>query len=129
MKSLLCRVLEVYEWELSQLPFVDSVIGRHIYICIARELLSGNTDIKKDISIKRQLSTAYFTDRAIRLKIREMEDKGYLISEMGLLDKRSRVIRPTEKLSDLIYEHARCVASSVSRDIHIIRKGNDNDVI
>lgn len=129
MKSLLCRVMEVYEWELSQLPFVDSMIGRHIYICVARELLSGNGNIEKNISIKRLLSTAYFTDRAIRMKIREMEQGGYLISEIGFVDKRSRVIRPTQKLSDLIDEHARCVASSVSRDIHIISKSNNNDCI
>lgn len=116
------RYLELYEWELNALPFVDTIVGRHVYVCVARNVLRQRYFKDEDLSIKSLLSSTAFSDRAVRLKIREMESTGYLLSKFSICDKRIRVLKPTEKLISLIDSHALMLYESAAQDYHLIQK-------
>lgn len=122
MKSCLSRILELHEWELKSIPFFDSIIGRHVYVCLARFILKGDPRHSNELSIKALLKTSHFTDRAIRLKLREMEEAGFIHCELGSSDKRMRIIRPTEKTIKLIEKHSTMMCNSISLDYHLIEK-------
>lgn len=122
MKKCLAEVFELYEWELQKIPFVNSVVGRHVYCCVAKRVLSGNAENEDLYSIKSLFSTANFTDRAIRLKIREMESLGYLKSIVNDADKRSKKLIPTEDLIILINDHSEMLDRFLQRDFFIIEK-------
>ncbi len=121
-KECLQIIFELYEWELTQLPFIDSVVGRHVYVCIARKVLSDSLNPASAISLKALLSTNHLTDRAIRLKLREMESAGYISTVHGRHDKRARILLPTQKLLDLIREHSLMASRSLSTDFHMVSK-------
>lgn len=120
---LLQKYFALHEWELSKLPFFSTVVGRHVYVCIAREVLAGN--VEAETSLKKLLSTNHFTDRAIRLKIREMESMGYLMTEEGIDDRRLRSIRPTISLLNLIQEHSKYVDDAVLNQHYLVKKQAD----
>lgn len=116
------RYLELYEWELSTLPFSDSVVGRHIYVCVARSVLRQKYFQADDLSIKSLLSSSLFSDRAVRIKIREMESRGYLHFQFSKNDKRVRILRPTDKLLHLIDAHSTMFFQSINQDHHLIQR-------
>jgi hypothetical protein len=117
---LLKKYLSLHEWELNKIPFSSSVVGRHVYACVAREVLDGGAN--PEASIKKLLSTTHFTDRAIRLKIREMESEGFLISKVGLNDRRLRSIQPTELFLELVTEHSDRVNQEILNDVMLVNK-------
>lgn len=117
---LLQKYLSLHEWELNELPFLNTIVGRHVYACIAREILSGNKN--ENMSTKQLLSTSHFTDRAIRFKIKEMHDSGFLYTEIGIDDRRLRTIRATDALKFLIHEHSNRFDKEISNDLMIIKK-------
>jgi hypothetical protein len=117
---LLQKYLSLHEWELNRLPFLTSVVGRHVYTCVAREVLDGGSN--PEASIKKLLSTTHFTDRAIRLKIREMESEGFLISKVGLNDRRLRLIQPTQLFLELVSEHSDRVNQEILNDVMLVKK-------
>jgi hypothetical protein len=122
MSKCLYRYFTQYECELSKLPFTDSVVGRHVYVCVARSELRKRYFEEEELSIKSLLSSSLCSDRAVRLKIREMENKGYLYSEFSSNDKRIVVLKPTFKLLELIDEHALIFLNAVTKDHHLIEK-------
>jgi hypothetical protein len=125
MKSLLSSLMKLHEWEISNLPFNDSIVGRHIYVCLARAALSRMAS-NNNVSIKSLLSTSCFTDRAIRLKLREMEIVDLILFDVGVDDRRIRVIRPTEKMMRIIEEHSNFAHHVISSDFMIIDKNGKN---
>lgn len=122
MELVFFRYLELYEWELNELPFVDSIVGRHVYVCVARNVLRQRYFKGEDLSIKSLLSSISFSDRAVRLKIREMEASGYLFSKVTSSDKRIKLIKPTEKLVRLIDAHALIFYHSLLRNYHLVSR-------
>jgi hypothetical protein len=118
----LTQVLDVYDWELQHLPFVCSVVGRHVYSCIAKNVLSHHGDPHFDSSLKRLFSSNHFTDRAIRLKLRELECQGYISTFSGSLDARARSLMPSKKLLELIDMHSVKTHQVLSRDYYFVRK-------
>lgn len=119
---LLEKFFELHEWEMNKFPFIRTATGRHIYICLVRTALASKHD--GDISIKKMLSSDFFTDRAIRLKIREMERAGFLRSEMGVDDRRVVTVRPSDSLKALIQEHSMLLDQLISRDVIFIKKSD-----
>ena len=122
MKQSLLSVLELYEWELQQVPFVNSVIGRHVYACMARQILQARASGGSVRSVKSVLSSPNFTDRAIRLKIREMEREGYLQSVSHEQDKRVRQLVPSDKLVALVERHAEAMTRIMDREFIVLPK-------
>jgi DNA-binding MarR family transcriptional regulator len=89
---------------------------------VARSELRKRYFEEEELSIKSLLSSSLCSDRAVRLKIREMENKGYLYSEFSNNDKRIVVLKPTVKLLELIDEHALIFLNAVTKDHHLIEK-------
>jgi DNA-binding MarR family transcriptional regulator len=77
---------------------------------------------EEELSIKSLLSSSLCSERAVRLKIWEMENRGYLYSEFSNNDKRIIVLKPTVKLLELIDEHALIFLNVITKDHHLIEK-------
>lgn len=122
MSKCLYRYFTQYECELSKLPITQSFVGRHVYVCVTRSELRKRYFEEEELSIKSLLSNSFCSERAIRLKIREMENKGYLHSETSNHDKRVIVLKPTVKLLELIDQHALIFSNAITKDHHLIEK-------
>ncbi|WP_300557234.1 hypothetical protein [Limnohabitans sp. Rim8] len=119
---LLEKIFALHEWEMSHFPFFRTATGRHIYVCLLRDVFSSEDN--QDVSVKKLLSSNFFSDRAIRLKIREMEQSGYLRSESGVHDRRIIKIKPSDSLKNLMKEHSAMLNELVSKDVIFIKKTN-----
>lgn len=103
---------------------MSTIIGRHIYLCIVCEL-NANGEIDSAKSLKKIFSHPTLTERAIRLKLRELEANGYLLTEFSRRDGRSRTLKLTQKFLDLIEEHNLILANSYKNSIVLL--GSDFD--
>ncbi|WP_341686706.1 hypothetical protein [Limnohabitans sp.] len=122
---LLEKILVLHEWEMNKFPFFRTMIGRHIYVCLARNVFTDKNE--EEVSIKKLLSSHFFTDRAIRLKIREMEKAGFLETKNGHKDQRVVVIKPTAELRKMMEEHSLMLNRVVSQDIIILEKNRQKN--
>lgn len=119
------KVLEILinlnQWEWSNVPALQSVIGRHVYFSIATELLS-QTQPAGVRSLKQVFNHPSYTDRAIRLKLREMEKIGLIKSECSGKDKRVRFLVPTEKFIALVASHTQFCKHLLNKDFMLLEK-------
>lgn len=120
-RNILASLVELNQWEWFNVPILNSVIGRHVYFSIATELLS-KTEQGTTRSLKQVLNHPGYTDRAIRLKLREMEHMGLITSVYSQSDKRVRFLVPTPKLVDLIEKHARFYQSLLEKKFIVLEK-------
>ncbi len=119
--QILANLIDLHQWEWFNISVLNSVIGRHVYFCIAAELLS-QPDATGDRSLKQVLKHPGYTDRAIRLKLREMERMGLITSVNSDNDKRVRYVVPTEKLVQIIKNHAKFYRSLLERNVILLEK-------
>ena len=89
-------LLLAHQWETGGDALMGTIIGRHVYLCVISEL-QPNGKISESNSLKQVFSHPTFTDRAIRLKLREFESEGYITMEVNASDGRTRSIRVTDK--------------------------------
>ena len=122
MKKCLPAMLELYEWELREIPFVSSVIGRHVYVCLARQILQSPEPEVSGQTLKSIFSSPNFTERAIRLKVREMEREGFLRIVSHESDRRARKLIATERLVAMVENHAEVLEKIMTRDFFIMGK-------
>lgn len=123
-RKLIASLIEINQWEASSLPLADSVVGRHVYFCIINELLTRDS-IANDRSLKQVLAHPSFTDRAIRMKLRDMEQQGLLNMSKSESDKRSRFIEPTDELIKIFQNHSEEFSKIIKRNLFILSKNND----
>lgn len=119
--KILIGLIELNQWEWVNLPVLNSVIGRHVYLSIATELLSRPQEAGPR-SLKQVLNHPNYTDRAIRLKLREMERMGLITRKYGDSDKRVRSVVPTAELVQLIEKHAKFYRSLLEKDFILLEK-------
>lgn len=111
----------MHQWEWDQLPGGRTLVGRHVYFCIAKEvLLSGGFQTGQPL--KQILFHPELTDRAIRSKLREFELEGYLEMVPGAADKRYRQLVPTQALIDAIHNHADAMRQAIEKKVYCIVK-------
>lgn len=119
--TILAGLIELNQWEWFNIPILNSVVGRHVYFSIATELLNkpeqGGTR-----SLKQVLSHPGYTDRAIRLKLREMERMGLITSVCSDNDKRVRFLVPTPKLVQLMEKHAKFYQNLLEKKFLVLEK-------
>lgn len=120
-RNLLKALIETSQWEWDKLPGSRSLIGRHVYLCIANEVLQG-TEIRAGQPLKHVLFHPVFTDRAIRMKLREFELMGYIEMQSSQTDKRFRQLVPTQALIDVIDKHACTLRQAVEKTTICIEK-------
>jgi hypothetical protein len=110
------------EWALS--PALSSVVGRHVYFCIARQVWSTTAEAM-DPALKQLLQHPAYSDRAVRLKLREMEAEGLIAMDVRDLDRRSRSLMPTDRLLEIYEAHAERAQNSFVKDFYLVEKGKN----
>lgn len=120
-QKILEVLVELNQWEWSNVPVLQSVIGRHVYFSIATEILtqSQNTGVR---SLKQVFNHPGYTDRAIRLKLREMERIGLIKTDCSATDKRVRFLVPTPKFVELIESHAKFYQHLLNKEFMVLEK-------
>lgn len=127
-KGFIQCLTQVHQWETHCNPLMSTIIGRHIYLCIICEL-DRHGEIDSSKSLKRIFSHPTLTDRAIRLKLRELERTGYVLTELSNRDGRSRTLKLTQKFLDLIDEHNLILANSYKNKIVLLGSSFESDFI
>jgi DNA-binding MarR family transcriptional regulator len=119
--KILTSLIELKEWEWFNVPVLKTVVGRHVYFSIANQMLK-KTNNKADRSLKQVLNHPGYTDRAIRMKLREMEKMGLIESVSGENDKRARYVLPTPKFEQLVETHAKKYRSLLEKEYILLEK-------
>lgn len=114
-------LLLAHQWETGSNALMGTVIGRHVYLCITSELLPDGK-ISHSKSLKQIFSHPTFTDRAIRLKLREFETDGYITMEVNASDGRTRAIRVTDKFKRQIEQHQAVLQAAYKEQFLVIFK-------
>jgi DNA-binding MarR family transcriptional regulator len=119
--KILTSLIELKQWEWSNVPILKTVVGRHVYFSIANQMLEKNND-QTDRSLKQVLTHPGYTDRAIRMKLREMERMGLIESMSSDIDKRVRYVLPTPKFEQLVETHAKVYRSLLEKEYILLEK-------
>ncbi len=119
--KILTSLIELKEWEWFNVPLLKTVVGRHVYFSIANQMLEKSSN-KADRSLKQVLNHPGYTDRAIRMKLREMEEMGLIESVSGDIDKRVRYVLPTPKFEQLVETHAKKYRSLLEKEYILLEK-------
>ncbi len=119
--KILTSLIELKQWEWSNVPVLKTVIGRHVYFSSAN-LMLDQTNTQSDRSLKRLLTHPGYTDRAIRMKLREMECMGLIESVSSDVDKRVRYVLPTPKFEQLVETHAKVYRSLLEKEYILLEK-------
>ena len=121
LRGIIAGLAELYQWEQDNSPTLRSMTGRHLYYKIAeraiadRSLLSGS--LKRDLYAGSALS-----EKAIRLRMREMERLGEIEAVSCLDDARAKYLMPTEKFYEAIFMHAEQTRRIFSKYFHLIER-------
>ena len=116
-------LLLAHQWETSGEALMGTIIGRHVYLCIISEL-NADGKISESKSLKQVFSHPSFTDRAIRLKLREFENEGYITMEVNHSDGRTRSIRVTDKFMKQVEQHKALLQAAYKEQFLVIFKAN-----
>jgi hypothetical protein len=119
--KLMASLADVDQQEWALAPTLKSVVGRHVYFCIARQVWASAGG-KEDPALKQILQHPIYTDRAVRLKLREMESEGLIALDTREMDRRSRSLIPTDKLLQIYESHAEQVHNSLSKNFYLVEK-------
>ena len=120
-QNILTSLIELNQWEWFNVPILNSIIGRHVYFSIAAELLNKSEQASTR-SLKQVLNHPGYTERAIRLKLREMERMGLITSAYSQSDKRVRYLVPTPKLVALIENHVGFYQNLLDKKFLVLEK-------
>jgi hypothetical protein len=120
-KNLLVALAEINQWEWIELPSARSLVGRHVYFCLAVEVLK-NKEIRAGQPLKQVFFHPEFSDRAIRMKLREFEQDGLIERLSDDIDKRYRRLVPTQVLVDSIHKHAQTLRLTIEKSVYCVDK-------
>ena len=119
LRAIIASLAELHQWEQDNSQVLRSMTGRHLYYKIAdraiaeRNLLSGS--LKKDLYAGSVLS-----EKALRLRMRELEQEGCIESLNCLDDARAKYLVPTEKFYEAIFLHAEQTRKIFAKYFHLI---------
>ncbi len=114
---------QAHRWELGSHPIFGTFVGRHVYMCIIGELCDKPySEIRK--SLKQIFSHTSITDRAIRLKLRDLEREGYIEIDYSETDGRHRNLMITEKMESLIKTHEDQLLKIFKKEFIILENKN-----
>jgi DNA-binding MarR family transcriptional regulator len=119
--EILTNFVEFTKWEWRNVPVLRTVVGQHVYFSIVTQMLETSND-KGARSIKQVLNHPGYTDRAIRLKLRELERMGLIESVSGDIDKRVRNVIPTPEFEQFVKSHAKAYRSLLEREFLLLKK-------
>jgi hypothetical protein len=116
--KLLIVMIDLFRWELNKLPFLGTLTGRELYYHIVESAIAAESN---DELLIKQL-TRQFSERALRLRIRDFEQLG-LIEMCGCsCDARARKLMPTGKLLSLLSQHHEQLRLLIGRHHYMLNK-------
>ena len=113
-------LVKMNQWEWSELPAARSLVGSHVYFSIVKEIIQE--EAKAGQPLKNIFFHPVFTDRAIRMKLRDFEMDGLIEMQPSDTDKRFRRLVPTQALIDVINKHARLLRQTIEKTTYCIDK-------
>jgi hypothetical protein len=119
-KNLFIAFAEMNQWEWAELPAARGLVGNHVYFSIAKEVIFEGA--RAGQPLKNVFFHPVFTDRAIRMKLREFERVGLIEMQQSEADKRFRRLVPTQALVDVIDKHARLLRQAIEKTTYCIDK-------
>lgn len=120
LTAIVANLAELHEWELDNSPLLTTLTGRHLYFRIAQRAVGDRSLLSK--ALKDLMGGAGYTEKALRIRMREMETDGYIASVNGEDDARSKYLMPTERFYEAIYLHANQVRRIFEQDFLMIEK-------
>ncbi len=120
LTAIVANLAELHEWELDHSPMLSTLTGRHLYFRIAQRAVGDRSLLSK--ALKDLMGGSGYTEKALRIRMREMETDGYIASVNGEDDARSKYLMPTEKFYEAIYLHADQVRRIFEKDFLMIEK-------
>jgi DNA-binding MarR family transcriptional regulator len=120
LTAIVANLAELHEWELDHSPMLSTLTGRHLYFRIAQRAVGDRSLLSK--ALKDLMGGSGYTEKALRIRMREMEADGYIASVNGEDDARSKYLMPTEKFYEAIYIHADQVRRIFEKDFLMIEK-------
>ena len=120
LTAIVANLAELHEWELDHAPLLGTLTGRHLYFRIAQRAVGDRSLLSK--ALKDLMGGAGYTEKALRIRMREMEADGYIASVNGEDDARSKYLMPTERFYESIYLHADQVRRIFEKDFLMIEK-------
>lgn len=102
---LINGLAQLNEWEVANLPVLDSITGRMLYYRMAQQMLLS-TSGQQGKSLKEIYGDTKLSEKALRLRLREFEDAGLITTRGGLSDARLRVPDATERFGLVLTNHA-----------------------
>ena len=98
--SLVISLAELHQWELENHPLLMSLTGRHLYYRLAEESVKSDPALAR--ALKDLFGGMYFTEKALRTRMRQMETDGLIQAVTSHEDARSKHLVPTEKFHELM---------------------------
>ena len=120
LTAIVANLSRLHEWELDNSPCLSTLTGRHLYFRIAQRAVGERELLSK--ALKDLMGGSTYTEKALRIRMREMEKEGYIASVNGTNDARSKYLMPTEKFYESIYLHADQARRIFEKDYLVIEK-------
>lgn len=98
---------------------MHTTTGRYVYYAIAKACVNHE---EAGVALKALFATNQFTERALRIRMQEMIDKGFLYIDRSDADARARVLMPTEIFISNVEQHANKAKELISENFYIISK-------
>ena len=120
LTAIINSLAELNQWELNNSPFLTTMSGRHIYYRIAQRAVGEQSLLSR--SMKELYCGSNLSEKALRTRVRELEEQGVITTVSSTSDTREKYLMPTEKFYEAIYHHARQARRIFGRDFHMIEK-------
>lgn len=120
LTAIVSNLADLHEWEINQSPLLNTLTGRHLYYRIAQRAVGDKELLSR--SLKDLMGGAGYTEKALRTRMRDMEQSGYIEAVSGQHDGRSKYLMPTERFYEAIYLHAEQVKKIFGRKFLLIEK-------
>lgn len=120
LSLLLGCISDLYNWEMENLPFMQTTTGRFIYHALAGQVLSKGSSF--EMPLKPLFLTQHFTEKALRIRIQEMAEQGLVETVRSKGDNRTKCLVPTEKFQELVHAHAQIAQNCLRNKFLVIPK-------
>jgi len=120
LEDLLMTRAELHAWEQENIPLLKTSTGQHLYHTLVARSLTGQ--LLEDKSLKPIMANNFYTERALRLRIKEMLEDGLFEISISKHDYRSKSLVPTYKFNEVLKSHSEAVQRIFLRKFYLIAK-------
>ncbi len=120
--EIIDNLARLHEWEIKNLPILNSLTGRLLYYRIAQRAIKKDVSSSSNRTMKELISDSGFTERSLRSRLISMEEEGFVIPTKNMRDGRSRFPIPDEKMYAAMYLHASQAKRIMEESYLLIKK-------